>query len=100
MDQAPTIEDLNDRVQRVFKPERLGSVLLETWTLVIYVRTDRYERISVAELVRLAEVLDVGVEAISLWDVKHDGGGVEIWVDTDPTTPIAKPPMPVAGRPA
>lgn len=86
--QAPGIDQLAEDVGRVFKPERLGGIALHAWHLTITIRTDRYQRVTLTELVRLAEVLGVGAENVELWDV---AGGVELSVDVDPTTPIETP---------
>lgn len=95
MDQAPNLEKVTEAVERVFKPERIGPVVLHHWHLTFTVRTDRYYRVNGTELLELAKKLEVGVECIEWWDVKVDGGGIEFSVDLDPTTPIEMPPRKV-----
>lgn len=89
MNQAPNIADLTDVVYRVFRPERVSEVVLHGWHLTILIRTDRHQRITKTELDRLQELLGIAAENLELWDVH--GGGVELSVDTDPSTPLDKP---------
>lgn len=95
MIQAPTVEHVEAQLRRVWG-DRLGVVVLHGWHATATIATHRYHRVTGAEILRAAILLDIGPESIELWDVKDFGdgvheGGLELSLDLDPPTPIEKP---------
>jgi hypothetical protein len=91
----PPLERLVDGVYRVFRPELVAAVELHDWTLVVRLRSDKQDRTTIADLLRLADALEVSPRSVSFWAVR---GEVEIWVEVDHDTEPGRPmPLP-AGR--
>lgn len=92
----PSIERLADGVHRVFRPELVAGIDLHDWTLVVRLRSDKQDRTTIADLLRLADVLEVSPRSVSFWAV---GGHVEIWVEVDQDTePARRLPLPEGRR--
>lgn len=96
MMQAPSLEHVEGELRRVFG-DRLGVVVLHGWHATAFISTNRYHRVTGAELLRAAILLDVGPECIEFWDMKTEGGGIELSIELDAPTPVEKPvPLPQA----
>lgn len=92
----PSLERLADGVHRVFRPELVAAIELHDWTLVVRLRSDKQDRTTPADLLKLADTLEVSPRSVSFWAV---GGEVEIWVDVDQDTEPGRPlPLPEGKR--
>jgi hypothetical protein len=87
-------EEIRSRVIAAFSNrERIQAIYVKDWDLTVVISVGhRFGKVPLADLVRLAEKLNVAPENIELWD-----GGlkspdtIEISIDCDTPTPIERP---------